>query len=961
LAGVPRAAMETTPVKTPTLFSRRDQSPLVEREGELALVERHLAAGAAGRGSLLLLEGPAGIGKSRLLAGARERAEAVGFQVLRARAGELESDFAHGVVRQLFEPHLASCGEEERVRLLAGAARLAAPLLDLAEVGAGLADEDASFATLHGLYWLTANVAERAPALLVVDDLQWCDAPSLRFLSYLARRLDGLAIVVAASVRSGEPGADSPLVAELEADPATVVIRPASLTADGVAQVLRAAVETEPGPEFLRAVHVACGGNPLLLEELLYALLAEGVEPTASGAARVRDLGPEALSRFVLQRLRRLGPTAEALARAVAVLGDESDLDLAGSLAVLDPGEAAAAAAALARVEILRPRRPLGFVHPVLRAAVYTDLSDPERELAHERAAELIGATGAAPQQLAAHLLHVPPRGRAVATLREAARRSSAEGAADAARSYLRRALAEPPEPVVRADVLLELGIAELRAGEPGAIEHLTEASGLVHAQPHAAEVALKLAHAFYVGGRQQESAEVLLRTIEGVDPADAALVQRLEAQLIAWARFDATLYPMARQRLARIAPEANEESVGGRLLLALEASELARAGEAPERARALVERALTGDVVPGDESWQQYAIAVGVLLTLDELDKAVRRYGEWLEYARTRGLAFPFARAAAFRSLAMFRRGDLSEAEADARAALDIVVPLAGARGHPELVAHLAEALAERGEVDEAIATLDRAGVPAEERPVFQSARWFDVRGRLRIATGDVAAGLADLLAVGKRLEAFGVRNPSHSSWRSQAALVLVARGEREEAGRLVDEELAIARRWGAPRPLGVALRAAGLIEGGSGGLELLRQSVAVLAESQALLERAKSVTELGAALRRANQRAEARGFLEEGLELAERVGAAPVSERAHAELLATGARPRRLVRTGVDALTPSERRVAQMAAEGQSNREIAQALFVTAKTVEMHLSHAYRKLDIQARSQLARAMTKT
>jgi hypothetical protein len=110
-----------------------------------------------------------------------------------------------------------------------------------------------------------------------------------------------------------------------------------------------------------------------------------------------------------------------------------------------------------------------------------------------------------------------------------------------------------------------------------------------------------------------------------------------------------------------------------------------------------------------------------------------------------------------------------LSEAEADARVALDIVVPLAGARGHPELVAHLAEALAERGEVEEAIATLDWAGVPAEERPVFQSARWFDVRGRLQIATGDVAAGLADLLAVEERLEAFGVRNPSHSSWRSR------------------------------------------------------------------------------------------------------------------------------------------------------------------------------------------------
>jgi predicted ATPase len=350
--------METTPGKPPILFSRRDRSPLVERDGELAIFERHLAAGAAGRGALLLLEGPAGIGKSRLLAGARERAEVLAFQVLRARCGELESDFAHGVVRQLFEPHLASCEAEERGRLLAGAARLAAPLFEFAESDSGLAGEDASFTTLHGLYWLTANVAEHAPALLLVDDLHWCDAPSLRFLSYLARRLDGLSIVVAASVRTGEPGADAPIIVELEADPLATIVRPSSLTVEGVGEVLRASVESEPAPEFVHAVYAACGGNPLLLYELLYALVAEAVQPTADAAARVHELGPEALSRVVLQRLRRLGPAAEALARAVAVLGDESELGLAADLAVLDPEEATAGSAEPDRQAQAVPREP---------------------------------------------------------------------------------------------------------------------------------------------------------------------------------------------------------------------------------------------------------------------------------------------------------------------------------------------------------------------------------------------------------------------------------------------------------------------------------------------------------------------------------------------------------------------------------------------------------------------------
>ena len=157
------------------------------------------------------------------------------------------------------------------------------------------------------------------------------------------------------------------------------------------------------------------------------------------------------------------------------------------------------------------------------------------------------------------------------------------------------------------------------------------------------------------------------------------------------------------------------------------------------------------------------------------------------------------------------------------------------------------------------------------------------------------------------------------------------------------------------------MALRAAGLVEGGDEGLELLRESVDVLASSQAQLERAKSFTELGAALRRANQRAEARSFLQDGLELALRCGAIVLAERTHAELLATGARPRRLVRSGIDSLTPSERRVAKMATEGQTNREIAQALFVTPKTVETHLSHVYRKLGFEARSQLPRAISQS
>src|SRR4051812_28629982 len=440
--------MGTDPGKPPSVLVTREPTPLLERQAELDLVDRLLADAPTGRGGLLLLEGPAGIGKSRVLGAARERAREQGLRVLSARGGELERSFSHGVVRQLFEPALAACDDVERAVLLSGAASLAAPLLQYADPEQAFgADGDASFPVLHGLYWLTANLSESSPVLIVVDDLHWCDAPSLRFLAYLARRLEGLPVVLAAAVRVGEPGLDADMLAELESEALATVRRPAPLSEPAVAELLEGRLGSEPAPAFLDAVYEASGGNPLLVGELVHTLREEGVEPNAAGAARVHEMGPETLSRFVLQRIRRLGTPAEALARAVAVLGDASELSLAASLAVLDESEAASAAAALGRVEILRPRGTLGFVHPVLRAAVYEDLSGPERELAHERAAELLGEAGAAPQQVAAHLLHVPPRGRdsIVTLLREAAGRAAGEGAVDTARSYLVRALAEPP------------------------------------------------------------------------------------------------------------------------------------------------------------------------------------------------------------------------------------------------------------------------------------------------------------------------------------------------------------------------------------------------------------------------------------------------------------------------------------------------------------------------------------
>ena len=193
---------------------------------------------------------------------------------------------------------------------------------------------------------------------------------------------------------------------------------------------------------------------------------------------------------------------------------------------------------------------------------------------------------------------------------------------------------------------------------------------------------------------------------------------------------------------------------------------------------------------------------------------------------------------------------------------------------------------------------------------------------------------------------------------WRRWAAEGLRLLGRNKEARALADEELALARRWGDPYAIGTSLRALGLVEGGEAGIRLLHEAVETLASSEAGLEHVRALIDFGAALRRANRRAEAREPLREGVDLARKLGAFGLAERANEEIAATGARPRKVRQTGLDALTASERRVAQLAADGMSNKEVAQTLFVTIKTVEVHLSSAYRKLEISSRVQLDKAL---
>jgi DNA-binding CsgD family transcriptional regulator/tetratricopeptide (TPR) repeat protein len=936
---------------------------LLERERELGELDAAFALATVASGRLLAFEGHAGVGKSSLIAAAEARAAAAGLRVLRARCGPLEEEFAWGTAVELVETALSASSGSERERALGGAQTAVSALFDRRVAPERPSAARTVFSIIHGLFWVISDLAERQPLVLLVDDAHWCDAYSLRFLLYLLERLDQLPVAVVLAYRPAPQGQGPELLERIASHRSARVHRVQALGLGSVSTLVRA-VFADTGEAFCEACARRTAGNPFYLHELLLALSAERESADEIDVAQVERLAPRSISRSVLVRVARINQGAGALARAVAILGARAEFRHAAELADLAHDDAARALDALTETEIFGVGEPLAFAHPLVGSAIYDDFPAAQRGSWHARAARLLDRDGADPQRVAAQLLASGPRGDpwVANALRTAAKLALARASPQSAAHYLDRALSEPPPPELRAAMLVELGNAQAMTGETADAVLAFDAVLQLLEEPHTrAEVHFARGRALSLQGSHRAAAESFEAGLAELSDTTCQLAQEMRVAYVSSASLEVSLRDGSLAGLEALQEDPERTLTSGeRSLLVQDAVQASMVGEPQQRVVELAERAWGEGALLAAETadGSTWSLLTGALSFSEQLVFSEYVCDSVLEDARRRGSPMAFATASYCRSFPRLHQGRVSDSLADVQFAL-------GARGEgwemylPSAHAVLAWGHIERGELDAARDVIALADEPEIHENLGYG--WLlDARGRLHLAGGRPRDALVDFLAAGELLVSkLSMPGPGMVFWRSGAARAANAIGDNDRARSLAEDDLALSRRVGAPGMIGRALHTLGLIEADEHGLALLEQAADMLAGSPAGLERAHTLVDLGATRRRAGQRAAAREPLRVGLALAEQGGANALRERARVELAATGARPRKQFVTGVDALTPSELRVASMAAHGQTNRQIAQGLFVTIKAVEAHLHHTYQKLGIDSRKGLSSALT--
>ncbi|WP_370154052.1 AAA family ATPase [Streptacidiphilus sp. EB129] len=934
-------------------------SALLERSSQLGALEGAAREARAGRGQVVLVRAGAGMGKTALLDAWAAVQRPREIRVVSASGADLERDFAFAVLRQLTEPLLARAGEAGRSQLLSGPAQLATHALRV--VGTGELPPEASLGLLHALYWLMVHVTDDGPVALVVDDVHWADLPSVRWLEYLARRLRDLPLLM---VLAGRPDSSSPVEPLLERIAELPYCRPVGLPGlegDSVAQLVRASLGPAE-PRFAAACAQATEGSPLLLRELLRTLADDEVTPSDDQAPVVHEFRDRILTATVVKQLADAPEPALRLVRALVVLGDGAAWHLAAELAGLGEAEAREHGRRLRRIGVLAPGEPPRFGHHLVRSAIAEAVVGPvELAAGHARAAELLRRDGAADGLLAAHLLLTEPGGEdwRVDALRQAARATRGRGAPEASVTYLRRALREPVSAQQRGALLLELGKDELQVDVRAARHHLAQA-GAVLTDPYArADAACLLANALFLGHQQDSALDVLGRAVEDLrHTGDGTGRSRevswfLQAQMLLIGYYQLSTVPAARRHARRLWDYKLAGDTPGECAVLAALSASAITGDASAQAsNDLLDRALRGGLAAMDTSQMIVSLAGVAFVATDRLDDAAARFDQIAEMGGRWGSFRMVEAAMTWELLVQTRRGQQ--------------LPLTADFGHPAaaaeegrehrvrllLMTQMGESLIERCDLATATAVLaadadtDRAGWSWQGMAHL-------ARARLLVARGNPAAALAVLHDYGAQERHAQVTNLTMAPWRSRAALLHLALGQRTDALQLATEELELAHRWGTERAIGLASRCLGVIKGGREGEALLCEAVALLKRSPARLELARAHYALGTAQLQTGDADQARQAITQALDLADSCGSILLAGQVRTALARAGVRPRPAPPMP-PSLSLTEHRLVHLVGLGHSDRQIAQALLLTEHDVCELIEQTGRRLGADARAKL-------
>lgn len=899
---------------------------LLERTEDTLEIDGALNRLAGGSAGLLVIEGDAGSGRTSLLNQVVARARLFNIPVLSASGGVSERGVEFGISGQLF-----------------GITPPRRPVLTESR------DSDTAIAAMYRV--LTERCVS-GPIAIVVDDVQLLDDVSLRWLSYLSHRLTMLpallAVAVTRDIEISPAGAT--LTIELRNRLDAVTLRPAPLSRPAAADLL----DRHTGQTAAESVVAACvdltGGNPLLLVELARTLAQEDIDLGRMTAAQLAEIAPPSVAQYVLSKIAHLPPTVKQVAQALAVLGPSARSDIIKTVCSLSEPAVHDALLILNQLGIVRSIRPPQYVHPLVRNALYADMRADERQSYHLTAAMLLHQEHGAPVEVARHLLAASPEvdPQTVEILCQVAVNLIAGSEHILAAECLRRAICGPISPIRRGQMALTLGTM-LESHEPKeAIEYLQQAAAVADHPDQISQTHLALGRVLAGCGRTPEAVDVLLRGAERLAGEPPAVRARLRDLRLMLSLLHADTNRAAGTTLAR-----TTSSVEVTAPTVPRAVRAAWSGVDRSTTVRQMSRFLEESPVPAEYPLEHTA----ALLALVHADRGDLAAGY------LKGIADKAPRVAeveAVRAVVALVNGDVSQSVQSARNAVALV---ASGATRPLLLDHravLAIALSESGEQAQAALVIGDTGAAGDLPQDWYVNHFLEVRGRLRVAAGEVHTGLADLLECGRRLKHWEVENPLVNGWRCTAAIAMSQVGDYQRALALAEEQLRAAYLWGAPRAIGAALRARGLIEKDpQARTRWLSEAVEQLRNSIAVLDLAQSMLDLGKAMIRQDNLHPAREQLREGLAVAQRCGAAALAAEAHEELLRSGARPRRRAQFGRDSLTAAELRTALMAAEGHTNRQIARELFVTQRTIELHLTNTYRKLQVRNRAELNFALS--